>query len=249
MKHTESSGLIPPSGEIRQQVTRHVDLEKPPLGWTLSNFFKHRRRDLPRAAAMKFVGKIPGVVTLESSLRGMKYSLPQDIAIERLHRLQELLCGNVDVRELVGIFGGRVTDYGVLSTRVVTDAGVAFIVDAFQNLTELENLKFHGYGTGTTAEGASQTALVTELTTEYASDNVRPTGTTTEGATGNIYRTVATLSPNAGGTIAITEHGVFDQAAVAGGTLLDRSVFSAVNLVASSDSLQTTYELTLASGG
>ena len=166
-----------------------------------------------------------------------------------MHRLQELLYGNVDVRELVRVFGGRITDYGVLSTRVVTDAGVAFIVDAFQNLTELENLKFHGYGTGTNAEAAGNTALQTELTTEYATDNTRPTGTTTEGATANIYRTVATLSPNAGGTIAVTEHGVFDQASNAGGTLLDRSVFSAVNLVAGSDSLQTTYELTLSSGG
>lgn len=139
-------------------------------------------------------------------------------------------------------------DYGLASLRVVTDAGVAYIVDAFQNTTELENLKYHGYGTGTNAEAAGNTALQTELTTQYATDNTRPTGTTTEGATANIYRTVATLSPDAGGTIAITEHGVFSQAANSGGTLLDRSVFSAVNVVAGSDSLQSTYDLTLSSG-
>ena len=140
---------------------------------------------------------------------------------------------------------GSVVNYGLVSLRVVTDAGVAFIVDAFQNLVELEIMKYHGFGTGTTAEAAGDTALVTELTTQYATDNVRPTGTLAEGATGNIFRTVGTLSPDA--TVAITEHGIFSQAAVAGGTLLDRSKFSAINLV-SGDSLQVTYELTFTSG-
>ena len=140
---------------------------------------------------------------------------------------------------------GEVLDYGVVSCRVVTDAGVAYIVDAFQNSTELENMKHHGFGTGTTAEAAGQTALVTELTTEYAVNNTRPTGTTTEGATANIYRTVATLSPDS--SVAITEHGIFSQAATGGGTMLDRSVFSAINLT-SSDSLQITYDLTFTSG-
>ena len=110
----------------------------------------------------------------------------------------------------------------------------------------LENMKYHGFGTGTTAEAASQTALVTELTTQYATDSTRPTGTTTEGATANIYRTVATLSPDTGGTIAITEHGIFS--ATSAGVMLDRSVFSAVNLVAASDSMTATYDLTFPSG-
>lgn len=141
---------------------------------------------------------------------------------------------------------GDVVPYGLASLRVVTDVGVGYIVDAFQNSVELENMKYHGYGTGTTAEGASQTALVTELTTQYASDSTRPTGTTTEGATANIYRTVATLSPDTGGTIAVTEHGIFS--ASSAGVMLDRSVFSAVNLVAGSDSMTTTYDLTFPSG-
>lgn len=141
---------------------------------------------------------------------------------------------------------GAVLDLGLASMRVVTTAGVNYIVDAFQNTTELENLKYHGFGTGGTAEASGDTALVTELTTQYATDNTRPTGTTTEGASANIYRTVATLSPDSGGTIAITEHGVFS--ATSAGTLLDRTLFSAVNLVAASDSLQATYDLTLTAG-
>jgi hypothetical protein len=140
---------------------------------------------------------------------------------------------------------GQPIHLGLAGFRVVTTAGVGYIVDAFQNLVELENMKFHGFGTGTTAEASGDTALVTELTTQYVGD-VRPTGTTTEGASANIYRTVGTLAPDSGGTIAVTEHGVFS--ANAAGVLLDRTVFSAVNVVASADSLQATYELTLPAG-
>ena len=46
----------------------------------------------------------------------------------------------------------------------------------------------------------------------------------------------------------MVEHGLFDQAANSGGVLFDRSVFAAVNVVASADSLQATYELTLTAG-
>lgn len=141
---------------------------------------------------------------------------------------------------------GSDADLGLVSMRVVTNNGVAFIVDAFQNLVELEIMKFHGIGTGTTAEAAADAALVTELTTQYNPDSTRATGTLAEGASGNIYRTVATNNVDA--SVAITEHGIFSQAATGGGVLLDRSVFAAVNL-ASGDSIQTTYELTLNSGG
>lgn len=139
---------------------------------------------------------------------------------------------------------GDVLELGLASMRVVTTAGVGYIVDAFQNLTEPENLKYHGIGTGSTAEAVGDTALVTELTTAYNPDNTRATGTTTEAAA-NIYRTVGTNTVDA--AAAVTEHGVFSQAAAPGGTLLDRSVFAAVNL-ASGDSLQSTYDLTVAAG-
>jgi hypothetical protein len=142
---------------------------------------------------------------------------------------------------------GSVLDLGLASFRLVTDTGVGFIVDAFQNTKEMENMKFHGFGTGGAAEAAGNTALTTELTTQYVVDNTRPTGTTAETAT-NIYQTVATLSPDSGGTIAITEHGVFDQAATGGGVMIDRTLFSAVNIVAGSDSLQADYRLTFTSG-
>jgi hypothetical protein len=142
---------------------------------------------------------------------------------------------------------GSLDDLGLVSCRVVTDTGVAFIVDAFQNLVELETMKFHGLGTGTTAESAAQTALVTELTTQYSTASTRPTGTLGEkSGDAKTYETTATITVSA--TVAATEHAILSQAATGGGTMLDRSVFAAVNL-ASGESLQATYQLTFPSGG
>lgn len=141
--------------------------------------------------------------------------------------------------------GGKLQPLGLASLRVVTDAGVAYIVDSFENLVEPENMKFHGLGSGSTAEAVGNTALVTEFTTQYNPDNTRATGTTTEAAN-NIYQTVATNNFDA--SVAVAEHGIFSQAATGGGTLLDRSVFSTINL-SSGDGLQSDYRLTFTSGG
>lgn len=142
---------------------------------------------------------------------------------------------------------GTVTDYGLVSCRVVTTAGVNYIVDSFQNLTEPENMKFHGVGTGSAAEAIGNTALTTELTTQYSTANTRPTGTLGEqSGNANVYETTATVTVSA--AVAITEHGIFSQAATGGGVLLDRSVFAAVNL-ASGESLQCTYSLSFPAGG
>jgi len=140
---------------------------------------------------------------------------------------------------------GMVLDYGLLGVKVVTDVGVGFIVDAFQNIVELETMKYHGIGTGGTAEAAADTTLVTELTTQYTTDSTRATGTTIEGATANIFKTVATNTVDA--AVAITEHGIFSDPTVASGVLLDRTLFSVINL-ASGDSLESTYQLTLTAG-
>lgn len=140
---------------------------------------------------------------------------------------------------------GEWIDYGVVSYRVVTDAGVAFLVaDWNANGQDISTMNFHGIGTGATAEAAGDTALVTESTTALNPDSTRATGTRSQPAA-NQYRTVGTLTADA--SIACTEHGIFSQAATGGGTLWDRSVFSTVNL-ASGDSLQSTYTCTVNSG-
>lgn len=140
---------------------------------------------------------------------------------------------------------GEWLDYGVLSYRVITNNGVGFIVDAWENLVELEIMKYHGCGTTNTAEAAGDSALAAESTTALNPDSTRATGTLTESAA-NAFQTVGTLTFDA--TAAIVEHGLFSQAATGGGTLFDRSVFSTIN-VASGDSIQFTYTVTFTAGG
>lgn len=144
---------------------------------------------------------------------------------------------------------GTVVNLGLISLRVVTTVGVGYLVDAFQGNVEPENMRYHGFGTGTGNEASGDTALGTEFTTEYATDNVRPTGTLAEGASAWIFQTVGAFTPNSGGVLAVTEHGLFSQAATGGGVLFDRSKFAAVNLdSANGDSLQVTYQATFPAG-
>lgn len=195
------------------------------------------RYALPRAGLPRLINRYR-LRNLPNILRGA-----WRVAVAKLFNLSTFY-GAVYVKVIRA--NGSVEDYGLVSLRLVTTAGVNFIVDAFQNSVEVENLKFHGIGTGTNAEATGDTALQTELTTQYNPDNTRATGSTTEGGSANVYRTVGTNTVDA--TVAITEHGIFSQAATGGGTLLDRSVFSVLNLV-SGDSLQSTYDCTFSAGG
>ncbi len=151
--------------------------------------------------------------------------------------------GSLDV-VLIKATGERIY-YGTVGYRVITSAGVAYIVDAWQNSTEVENLKYHGCGTGTTAEASGDTALVTESTTALNPDSTRATGTQTE-TSANVLKSAGTVTSDV--SAAITEHGLFSQAATGGGTLWDRTVFSAINVV-SGDSIAFEYSVTLSAGG
>jgi len=132
---------------------------------------------------------------------------------------------------------GTKEDLGLVCTKVVTTAGVNYLVDGLQaNTTDIALFKFHASGTGTGAEAITDTTLGTEVAS-------RTSGSQLEGASTNIYKTVATISYVA--TFAITEHGVLSAATV--GTLLDRSVFAAINVI-NGDSIEFTYELTLPAG-
>ena len=130
-------------------------------------------------------------------------------------------------------------DLGLISVNVVTTAGVNYVIDAFQGVggADVTLLKYHASGTGTNAEAVGDTALQTETGSRVA-------GTQVEGASGNIYKTVATISY--GSSLSITEHGLFS--ASTGGTLFDRSVFTAIS-VSTSISIEFTYEWTLNAGG
>jgi hypothetical protein len=122
---------------------------------------------------------------------------------------------------------GTKVNYGVVSRKVVTTAFVNFVTDQLQTETSVfGDFKYHDAGVGTTAENASDTAI------ETTDGEARATGTQTESAS-NAYRSVGTISYTS--TKAVTEHGLFNDSSA--GTLMDRSVFTAVNVV-SGDSIK-----------
>ena len=143
-----------------------------------------------------------------------------------------------ELRGLLIRADGSKVNYGILSRRVVTTAFVTFMVDQMQtDTTAWGDYKWHDSGVGSTAENVANTDM------ETTDGESRVAGSQTEGAA-NVYVSVGTISYTS--TKAITEHGLFN--ASTGPTLLDRSVFSAVNVV-SGDSVQYTYSLTVNSGG
>lgn len=188
--------------------------------------------------------------------------LSDEVNLWRTRNLPNLMRGVRDVRaasrfrgmSLLGFLqlakigvDGQVTDYGLAGARVVTSAFVNLLVDALQDAgaSFANEFVYHGIGTGGAAEAIGNTALTTEITTQYATDNIRPTGSNTESAA-NVYRSVGTITVD--GAVAATEHGLFNDPDVGQGTLMDRTLFSVVNL-SSGESLQATYDLTCSAGG
>jgi phage baseplate assembly protein gpV len=140
--------------------------------------------------------------------------------------------------EAVLFHDGQAIDYGVLGYRVVTTAFVNFVVAQLQTETSVfGDYKYHDSGVGTTAENVANTAM------ETTDGESRATGSQAEGASANIYKSIGTIAYTT--TKAITEHGLFND--VSAGTLMDRTVFTAVNVV-NGDSIQFTYNLTLTAG-
>lgn len=191
-----------------------------------------------------------------------RLGLPDEVNLWRARNFPNLWRGIRDVRaaskfrgpSMIGFLHlakidrqGQVLDLGLAGARVVTTAFVNLLVDAFQDAGASLSTEFvfHGIGTGGAAEAVGNTALTTELTTQYSTDNVRPTGSNTEAAA-NVYRSVGTVTVDA--IVAITEHGLFNSATVGAGVLMDRTLFSVVNL-ASGESIQATYDLTVSAGG
>lgn len=228
-----SNGDIALSGVCKTHVIRNTGV----INSYRPNIFSRIKSGLP-FGVMAFEVRMWRIKNLPNLLRGL-----YTVLISRIFKIP-CFWGEVYLKKICA--NGNIIDYGLASLRVVTTAGVGYIVDAFQNSVELENMKYHGFGTGTGNEAVGDTALGTELTTEYTTDNTRPTGSTEEGATANIFKTIGTFTCD-NGTPAVTEHGIFSQAANSGGVLLDRSKFAAINMVAT-DSIVATYQLTFTAG-
>jgi hypothetical protein len=165
---------------------------------------------------------------LPNRLRGTKQELYR---LANIGTLAELRAVHIDKN-------GVRTDFGVVSRRMVTTAGVTWLASAFANTVEAEIMNYHDAGTGSTAESAAHTALVTPW------GGARVAGTQSNPGSTNVYRSVATIPFT--GTFAIVEHAIFS--ASSSGTMMDRSLFSAINVI-NGDSIQFTWELTLPSGG
>ncbi len=159
------------------------------------------------------------------------------------HYLGEISGGAVNVlvrplhwfRRLLRRFTGN--EFGL-----VTTAGVNFMATDFAAglaTPRISSFNFHDSGTGTTAAAIGDTALQTQ-----AGPTTRATGTQSNPTAGQ-YRSIGTIAYVS--TLAITEWGVFNQAAQ-GGTLWDHRVFAAINVV-NGDSIQYTYTLTINAGG
>jgi hypothetical protein len=130
---------------------------------------------------------------------------------------------------------GTIKRLGVIARKKVTTAFVNYLSLSLTDQTTypINIFKYHDSGIGTNAESNADVALQTPT------GDARVAGTQVIGGSANIYRTVATITYSVGK--AVTEHGVFSLAAA--GTLMDRSVFSAIN-VGAGESIQFTYELT-----
>jgi hypothetical protein len=177
--------------------------------------------------------------------------LPADLAADLLDRITSTLVIESSLALVHNRFDhhlGRFVqdDYGVVSRKVITTAGVNYLTGCFNNATNnIALFKYHGIGTGSTAEAIGDTALVTELTTEYNPNSTRATGSQANST--NTYTTVGTNTLDSG-TPALREHGVFS--ASSAGTLWDRTLFASITLDGTAgDGLQSTYTLTCSAGG
>jgi len=190
-----------------------IHAPKAPLMWRLRNTLTWRYLwGWAMSGLARWFSKVTGVLTITSELRAVLWH------------------------------DGKPTDYGVISRRMITDAGVAFLVDDWTNdATDITTMNFHSCGIGVGVEAVGNIALVNEsdpaITTRAAGVKSQPSAW--------ILRTVGTNTFTGGG--AIIEHGLFSQLAV-GGTLWDRHVFLAYNVV-NTDAIQWTYDLTINSGG
>lgn len=133
---------------------------------------------------------------------------------------------------------GSVTNFGLVSARVVTTVFVEDMVDEMiAESATWGDYKWHDSGIGTTPAAVGDTAI------ETTDGESRVEGTQVENAA-NIYETKATIAYTS--TKAITEHLVANDSTA--GIAIDHHIFGEIN-VDNGDSIQFTYRLTCTAGG
>jgi hypothetical protein len=121
---------------------------------------------------------------------------------------------------------------------LITNAGLALIAGRLNGSGSPAAATFIAVGTGTTAAAAGDTALQTEIVDSGLARAAATVSLVTTDVTNDTARMTNTFSVT--GTKAVTEAGVLN--AGSGGTLLNRQVFSAVNVV-NLDSLAVTVNI------
>ena len=139
------------------------------------------------------------------------------------------LSGNLDI--VVRDSNGEVKEKRQEKNLVVT-AGLGFIASRMKDTTD-GAMSHMAVGSGTTAAAAGQTDLVSILGSREALDSTSVSGA--------VVTYVSSFEAGEG-TGAITEAGIFN--ASSGGTMLCRTVFSAVNKAAD-DTMTITWTITL----
>ena len=187
---------------------------------------------LKRIAKKVRAGIVPDGVEPETILRAMKLTKPKNVL-----EILGLLSAKVEH------VNGKFKDYGLVSVKLVTTVFAEYLVDCMTTSGDpIDTFHFHKMGAGSSAEGANETTLVTQQV--GAQTGTDGAAAATHGATSSIFTTIGTLT--AGSAYGCREHGVFN--ASTGGTLLDRSVVTNIEL-AIEDVVTWTYNLTVTPGG
>ena len=133
---------------------------------------------------------------------------------------------------------GEIIDYGIVSTKCVTDDFEEMLIAVLQSAdATFSDFKYHDFGEGLLPEDPTDSGLGSPC------GDAREVGTQTVGATAKIYKSVTTHT--FGGAYTITEHGLFNAAAV--GVLMDRSLFTGIAFSVG-DKCEVIYQLTMNAG-
>lgn len=132
--------------------------------------------------------------------------------------------------------GSWVTELHVAN--LITNAGMAGVASRINGAGSEAAFTYIAIGTGTTAAAVTDTTLETEITTGGGARASATASRTTTDVTNDTATLVLTF--NFTSTFAVTEAGALN--AASGGVLLNRQVFTAVNVV-NGDSLQVTINI------
>lgn len=172
-------------------------------------------------------------------LRVLRRIVPQ-----KFHNLETIAKGGmIAVLAALALYGVRIPTItgqwsdSLVVSNLVTSAGKAGVASRINGAGSEAAFTYIAIGTGTTAAAIGDTALQTEIASGGGSRAAATASRVTTTVTNDTAQLQVTFTFTTG--FAVTESGVLNAAST--GTLLNRQVFSAVN-VANTDTLQVTHK-------